>query len=64
MKKVEVFSKKLDKSFVVALSDDNNVEEAVSFDELYQNDEQCEVVRADWNAWSNQGWNNWGAICI
>lgn len=65
MKKVNVFSKKLDKTFVLDLNDENNVcEDGATFDDLYSGEETDSPVRKDWNSWSNQGWNNWGAICV
>ncbi len=65
MKKVKVFSKKLDKSFVLEVNNENEVrEEGVTFDDLYSGEEVDGPVSKDWNTWSNQGWNNWGAICV
>lgn len=65
MKKVEVFSKKLDKSFVIAVTDEENaLENGSSFDELYQGQDTDEYIQNDWSAWMDQGWNNWGAICV
>ena len=66
MKKVEVFSKKLNKSFIVSL--DNSGSKAKSYTELYTGKADLEgqslEIKNDWETWSNQGWNNWGAICV
>jgi hypothetical protein len=66
MKKVNVFSKKLGSNMTIVL--DGN---GPSITDLYENDtvnnRDCslstEFSNRDWAAWTDAGWNNWGAIC-
>ncbi|GBD86960.1 hypothetical protein BMS3Abin03_00885 [bacterium BMS3Abin03] len=69
MKKVEVFSKKLNKSFTVSLADScKEGKGGTTYTDLYTGkadvkDQSLKLIN-DWDSWVNQGWSNWGAICV
>jgi len=66
MKKVNVFSKKLGSNMKIELDGDGP-----SITNLYDqgvvdastHSLATEFSNRDWEAWTDAGWNNWGAIC-
>lgn len=66
MKKVKVFSKKLDANMTIEL-DGNGPSITNLYEDKNADSADCSLATEfsdrGWEAWMNAGWNNWGAIC-
>jgi hypothetical protein len=67
MKKVSVFSKKLDSFVNIELGESQQDSITCLYDQKDVKDRsyslETEFSKRNWEAWVNAGWNNWGAIC-
>jgi hypothetical protein len=67
MKKVSVFSKKLDSVVNIELGESKQESITCLYDQEEVKDRnfslETEFSKRNWEAWVNAGWNNWGAIC-
>ena len=67
MKKVSVFSKKLDSVVTIELGESKQESITCLYDQNEVKDRnfsmETEFSKRNWEALVNAGWNNWGAIC-
>jgi hypothetical protein len=67
MKKVSVFSKKLDSVVNIEIGESKQDSITCLYDQKDVKDRdyslETEFSKRNWEAWVNSGWNNWGAIC-